>query len=112
MRQILRFVFAACIGLVAAHANADPMSIPQIRQGHSALQNQFVDTLGGIVTFKSTLGTRVVLQDPATSEYAGIQIRDLNSVQNDTGGYVWSRVNVGDWVSFQNVRVTEWTGNT
>lgn len=100
------------LSLLAATAAAQPQSIAEIRQNHSSLQNQWVDVAGGVVTFKSTLGTRVVIQDPNTDEYAGIQIRDLNSVQNDTGGWLWSRVNVGDWVSFSNVRVTEWTGNT
>ncbi len=100
------------LALMAATAAAQPQTIAEIRQNHSSLQNQWVDVAGGIVTFKSTLGTRIVLQDPNDDEYAGIQIRDLNSVQNDTGGWLWNRVNVGDWVSFSNVRVTEWTGNT
>jgi hypothetical protein len=85
------------------------LAISQIRQGSSA--NQIVDSLGGIVTFKSTLGTRLILQDPNSESYAAIQIRDRKSVQGDSGGYLWSRVEVGDWVSFSNVLVTSWTGN-
>lgn len=112
MRVFWSLILAVGLGLCAARASAAPQSISETRQNHGSLQNQWIDSVGGIVTFKSTLGTRVLLQDPSSSEYAAIQIRDLNSVQNDTGGYVWSRVNVGDWVSFQNVRVTEWTGNT
>jgi hypothetical protein len=112
MHRVNSWIVAFCVSVVAVPAFAAAKQISEIRQNHGSLQNQSVDVFGGIVTFKSTLGTRIVLQDPNSNEYAGIQLRDLNSVQNDTGGYVWSRVNVGDYVSFENVRVTEWTGNT
>lgn len=108
MRYSMQFILVGLILSVAGAASAQ-LTIPDIRQGSS--NNQTIDSLGGIVTFKSTLGTRVVLQDPNSDAYAAIQIRDRNSVQGDSGGYLWSRVEVGDWVSFTNVLVTQWTGN-
>jgi hypothetical protein len=105
MRLIIGCLICATTGAASAQ-----LSISQIRQSSSA--NDVVDSLGGIVTFKSTLGTRVILQDPNSETFAAIQIRDRKSAQGDTGGYLWSRVEVGDWVSFSNVLVTSWTGNT
>ena len=104
MQTQLRLLIVGLVILLANSASAQLM-ISDIRQ--DSLFDQTIDTLGGIVTFKSTLGTRVILQDPTSDSYGAIQIRDRNSVQNDTGGWLWNRVEVGDWVSFTDVRVTE-----
>jgi hypothetical protein len=106
------FIRASAISIICVTAGiaAAQETISATRQASPS--NQVIDSVGGIVTFKSTLGTRVVLQDPNSGSYAAIQIRDRKSAQGDTGGYLWSRVEVGDWVSFTNVLVTTWTGNT
>lgn len=108
MHVLTRALAISLICSLSGAASAQ-LTISQVRQESAA--NQIVDSLGGIVTFKSTLGTRVILQDPNSESYAAIQIRDRKSVQGDSGGYLWSRVEVGDWVSFTNVLVTSWTGN-
>ncbi len=109
MQHLMRVFIVSLVGSMAASASAQ-LTISQTRQG--AFDDQAIDSTGGIVTFKSTLGTRLVIQDPNSDTYAAIQIRDRKSVQGDTGGWLWNRVEIGDWISFSNVFVTSWTGNT
>ena len=102
----------AAAGFMPGAAEGGPLSIYDIQyttaaDGASPLEGSTVDCAGGVVTHTWVGGSiRVFLQDPARSDWAGIQVRDW------TGGQLANNVATGDSVSLTNVRVDEWNGNT
>ena len=76
--------------------------------GVSPHDGYVVDCAGGICTGKYAGNRpRIILQDPDDpSGWGGIQVKDW------TLGDLFDNVNVGDWVSLENVLVEEFVGNT
>ena len=96
-------------------ADDDPnLSIYEIQyttnaNGDSPYKDQMVDCLGGIVTHKFRGGyPKLTLYDPSRPDcWGGIQVKDWTSPPD-----MYNCVQVGDWVSFENVLVEEYRGNT
>lgn len=113
-----------CPGLVALvalvgllHADAAAVPIYDIQyvdlavdpEGNSPYSGQIVDCQGGIVVHRYA-GTRpkLTLQDPAHPDgWGGIFVKDWTVGQD-----MFNAVSVGDLVSFTNVQVEEYRGNT
>jgi len=76
--------------------------------GTSPQHGNIVDCLGGIVVHKSSGSrTKLTLYDPANPDcWGGIMAKDTYGVGAFAG------VNVGDWISFANVEVEDFRGNT
>jgi len=96
-------------------AEAQSKSIYEIQyttaaDGASPLNGQIVDCSGGIVVFKIIAWSvpRLVLYDPVHPDgWGGIQVKDRNNITNYFEG-----IEVGDWISLQNVTVEEYRGTT
>jgi len=99
-----------CLGGIA---QAQEYSIFEIQHttdpdGNSPLVDQVVDCVGGIVVAKNPgYKGRVFLQDPARRRsWGGIVVKDWED------GELFDNVEIGDWVSLDNVGVEEYRGNT
>lgn len=98
--------------VLAAVASAQPLSIYDIQyttavDGTSPQDGNLVDCAGGVVTaiipgFKP----RLVVQDPSQPTFGAIQVKAW------TGDTAFAGVQVGDWVSFTDVLVEDYRGNT
>ncbi len=110
-----RFEIAAlCLALVAAAplASGDPLTIYDIQHNTSdgdasVYSGQIQSVTGGVVThvwFGSR--SRVYLQDPAHPGWGAIVVKDWQS------GELANSVQVGDWVSLENILVEEYRGTT
>ena len=77
--------------------------------GDSPYAGRIVDCLGGIVTHKfAGYRPKLTLYDPCRPDcWGGIQVKDWISPFD-----MFNSVQVGDWVSFENVLVEEYRGNT
>lgn len=113
-RTILTIFIATIIipGLVQ-NSRADELTIFDIQytediNGISPQNGNVIDCTGGVVIFKPPSGRpRLIIQDPNNPEGWGtIQVKDLYYAG------VFEDVNVGDRVSFTNVLVEEYRGNT
>ncbi len=108
-------VYALSLVLVGwcCAARADTLSIYEIQSNTSDGDastyddGQIHDVLGGIVTHKwAGWQDRVYLQHPDyTDGWGGIVVKDWD-------GAVVNGVEIGDWVSFSNVRIQEYRGTT
>lgn len=100
-------VLLACAGV----SRAELLSIYDIQfnttDGDQSIYDaQIHDVVGGIVTHKwSGFNDRVYLQDPAHPAWGGICVKDSE-------GDLFAAVQVGDWVSFENVYIEEYRGTT
>jgi hypothetical protein len=77
--------------------------------GDSPYAGQTVDCAGGIVIHKyNSYRPRVILYDPTQPDgWGGIVVKDQIGTPE-----LFNHVAVGDWVSFTNVEVEEYRGNT
>jgi hypothetical protein len=91
---------------------ADLLSIYDIQyntsDGDASIYNgQIHDVTGGLVTHVSYSGRpRVWLQDPDHPTWGAIVVKDWHD------GAFANNVQVGDWVSFQNITIEEYRGTT
>lgn len=91
---------------------ADDLSIYDIQSNTSdgdasVYDGQIHNVNGGIVTHVwRGFNDRVYLQDPAHPTWGAIVAKDAED------GELWSSVNVGDWVSFDNIYIEEYRGTT
>jgi len=112
-----RLVFAL-IGLLAvgqlgvARSDAQELSIYDVQyttdpSGDSPYYTQIRDVAGGIVTHKwAGFNERVYLQDPAHATWGAIVVKDGED------GELYDAVEIGDWVSFDDIYVDEYRGTT
>jgi len=111
-QKVIAFVLLPILAMVARGGD-EPLTIYEIQSNTvngdaTAYQGQVVDCAGGIVVGKFA-GTRprVILQDPAYPDgWGGIQIKDW------TFGGLFDQVQIGDWISINNVLVEEFVGTT
>ena len=75
--------------------------------GDSPYDGQIMDVVGGVVThIWQGSNDRVYLQDPAHPTWGAIVVKDAE------GGEFSNNVNVGDWVSFDDIYIDEYRGTT
>jgi hypothetical protein len=90
---------------------ADELSIHDIQyttdpSGDSAHDGQIHDVIGGIVThIWSGFNDRVYLRDPAHPTWGAIMVKDREGVLVDA-------VEIGDWLSFDQIMIQEFRGTT
>ncbi|MBU0639126.1 MAG: PEP-CTERM sorting domain-containing protein [Planctomycetes bacterium] len=74
--------------------------------GDSPYNTQIQNVAGGVVTHKwDGFNDRVYLQDPAHPTWGAIAVKDWE-------GDLLSSVEIGDWVSFQNIYIEEYRATT
>ena len=111
------FVFALISLLVVGRlgvgrSNAQELSIYEVQHttdpsGDSPYFSQIRDVAGGIVTHKwAGFNQRVYLQDPAHATWGAIVVKDGED------GELYDAVEIGDWVSFDDIYVDEYRGTT
>ncbi|HUU95684.1 MAG TPA: PEP-CTERM sorting domain-containing protein [Phycisphaerae bacterium] len=111
-----RLVSAATVGLAllafCTRGQAELLSIYDIQYNTSdgdatVYHGQIHDVVGGLVTHVHYSGrSRVWLRDPDHPTWGAIVVKDWE------GGELADNVEVGDWVSFQNILIEEFRGTT
>jgi len=102
----------ALVAAVVADAHAAHLSIYDIQANTSdgdasAYNGEIQNVAGGVVTHVwHGFNDRVYLQDPAHPTWGAIVVKD------GEGGELADNVQVGDWVSFENIFIEEYRGTT
>ncbi|MFH1111287.1 MAG: IPTL-CTERM sorting domain-containing protein [Planctomycetota bacterium] len=111
----VRMFVGLAIGVFSRAAYGDELTIYQIQSntsnGDSSIYHtQTHNVTGGIVTHiwhrAGDSNERVYLQDPAHATWGAIVVKDSHL------GELSNNVNVGDWVSFDNIYIEEFRGTT
>lgn len=112
VQKLLVVGLMIAVGFVGGVAQASTLTIHDIQSntsdGDASIYNgQIHDVTGGIVThIWQGWKPRAYLQDPAYPQWGGIIVKDFE------GGAFANNVNVGDWVSLNDILIEEYRGTT
>ena len=100
-------VAGTCINVARADMSIYDVQFTTNPSGDSDYNGSIRDVAGGIVTHKwSGFNDRIYLQDPAHPTWGAIAVKDGED------GALFDNVNIGDWVSFDNIYISESVGTT